>query len=169
MARPLRIQAADTHYHVGGRGVDRAPVFLTDEDREHFLRLLAEVVEHYGWRCYGYCLMRNHYHLAVITPRPNLGAGMARLNQFYAQWFNHRHDRVGHLFEQRYWSRVLTSESHVVAVALYIAENPVRAGLCARPEHWRWSSARALLGLSPPPRFLDVGWARSLLDPVTDV
>jgi REP-associated tyrosine transposase len=168
MARQLRVQAAGAYYHVGVRGNDRAAVFLADEDRERFLLLLSDVVERFDWRCFGYCLMGNHYHLALMTPQPNLGAGMRRLNQIYAQWFNHRHDRVGHLFEQRYWSRVLAGESHVAAVARYIAENPVRAGLCSSPEQWRWSSARAVLGLCPPPEFLDVGWARAVLGHVTD-
>jgi REP-associated tyrosine transposase len=169
MARPLRVQAAGAHYHVGVRGNDKAAVFLSDEDRERFLRLLEDVVERYRWRCYGYCLMQNHYHLALMTPQPNLGAGMRRLNQIYAQWFNHRHDRVGHLFEQRYWSRLLLGEADVVAVARYIAANPVRAGLCGRPEDWSWSSARALQGLCRPPAFLDVERARRALGGVTEV
>ena len=60
------------------------------------------------------------------------------LNQVYAQWFNHRHDRVGHLFEQRYWSRLLDAETRFFAVALYIVANPVRAGLVATPEAYAW-------------------------------
>ena len=158
MARRLRLQVAGAHYHVGVRGNDKAPVFLGAEDRERFIALLADVVERFGWRCYAYCLMENHYHLALMTPEPNLGAGMGRLNQIYAQWFNHRHDRVGHLFEQRYWSRLLESEAHMVAVVRYIAANPVRAGLCERPEEWRWSSARATAGLVRAPSFLDAEW-----------
>jgi REP element-mobilizing transposase RayT len=109
--------------------------------------------------------MENHFHLALTTPEPNLGAGMRRLNQIYAQWFNHRHDRVGHLFEQRYWSRLLEDEAHVVAVVTYIAANPVRAGLCERPEQWPWSSARAAAGVARAPSFLDSEWLRILNAP----
>lgn len=76
MARRLRVQAAGAHYHVGVRGNDKAPVFLSDEDRERFIVLLADVVERFGWRCFAYCLMENHYHLALMTPEPNLAAGM---------------------------------------------------------------------------------------------
>jgi REP element-mobilizing transposase RayT len=165
MARPLRLQAAGAHYHVGVRGNNKARVFLTVEDRERFLVLLGDVVERYSWRCYAYCLMENHFHLALTTPEPNLGAGMRRLNQIYAQWFNHRHDRVGHLFEQRYWSRLLEDEAHVVAVVRYIAANPVRAGLCERPEQWPWSSARAAAGVARAPSFLDSEWLRILNAP----
>ena len=162
MARPLRVQAAGAHYHVGARGIDRGPVFLTDEDRERFLVMLADVIERYGWRCHAYCLMPNHYHLALTTPEPNLGAGMGRLNQVYAQWFNHRHGRVGHLFEQRYWSRLLEAEARFFAVARYIVANPVRAGLADTPNGYPWSSARAMNGVTPPPRFLDLSWVREL-------
>jgi putative transposase len=158
MARPLRPQAAGAHYHVGARGNDKNAVFVADEDRQRFLALLGTVVNRYGWRLYAYCLMDNHYHLALSTPEPNLGVGMGRLNQLYAQWFNHRHDRTGHLFERRYWSEVLESDAHMLAVVRYVAANPVRAGLCQRPRDWPWSSARATLGLEPAPTFLDVKW-----------
>ena len=161
MARPLRIQAAGAYYHVGARGNDRSEVFLSDEDRRRFLALLGHVVDRCGWRVYAYCLMDNHYHLALTTPRPNLGAGMGRLNQLYVQWFNHRHDRTGHLFERRYWSAVIESDAHMLAVIRYIAENPVRAGLCQRPRDWPWSSAQATAGLVSVPTFLDAEWVRS--------
>jgi REP element-mobilizing transposase RayT len=164
MARPLRVQAAGAHYHVGARGIDKAPVFLSDEDHGRFLVLLEDVVARYGWRCHAYCLMPNHYHLALTTPEPNLGAGMGRLNQVYAQWFNHRHDRVGHLFEQRYWSRLIEAESRFFAVARYIVENPVRAGLAETANDYRWSSAGAMNGLSGPPRFLDLTWVGELAE-----
>jgi putative transposase len=161
MARKNRVQAPGAHYHVGVRGNAKSPVFTSDEDRQRFLDILGEVVDRYGWRCYAYCLMTNHYHLAVTTPEPNLGAGMGRLNQLYAQWFNHRHDRTGHLFQERYWSELLETEAHVLAVVRYIAENPVRAGLCARPRDWPWSSAPATVGMVPVPAFLDVRWVRT--------
>ena len=91
----------------GNRGVAKATVFHSDEDRHQFIAMLAGVIDEHGWICSSYCLMKNHYHLTLTTPEPNLGAGMGRLSQLYAQWFNRRHDRVGHLFQQRYWSQVI--------------------------------------------------------------
>ena len=158
MARKNRIQVAGGHYHVATRGTAKCAIFTTDEDRRRFLLVLGRVVEQFGWRLYAYCLMENHYHLALTTPEANLGMGMSRLNQLYAQWFNHRHDRVGHLFQERYWSQLLENESHVLAVVRYIAANPVRAGLCDRAREWPWSSARATAGIDPVPRFLDIAW-----------
>jgi putative transposase len=156
VARQNRIQLAGAYYHVGNRGNARATVFGSDEDRHQFVATLADVIERYDWRCSSYCLMTNHYHLTLTTPSPNLGAGMGRLNQLYAQWYNRRHDRVGHLFQERYWSHVIETEAHLARAARYIVDNPVRAGLCARPEHWRWSSARAAAGRVPVPAFLDL-------------
>lgn len=158
MARPLRTEAAGAYYHVGARGNDKTEVFSSDEDRRKFVALLEDIVDRTGWRIYAYCLMSNHYHLALSTPVPNLSAGMGRLNQMYVQWFNRRHERTGHLFERRYWSTLVESEAHMLALIRYIAANPVRAGLCPRPRDWPWSSARATAGLAPVPRFLDVQW-----------
>jgi putative transposase len=156
MARQNRIQFHGANYHVGNRGVAKATVFHSDEDRHQFIAMLAGVIDEHGWICSSYCLMRNHYHLTLTTPEPNLGAGMGRLSQLYAQWFNHRHDRVGHLFQQRYWSQVIHTDEELSAAVLYILDNPVRAGVCSRPEQWRWSSARATAGLVPLPKFLDL-------------
>jgi putative transposase len=155
------MQAPGAYYHVGARGNDKTDLFVSDEDRRRFLALLGDVVDKYGWRVYAYCLMGNHYHLALSTPRPNLSAGMGRLNQLYVQWFNRRHDRTGHLFERRYWSAPVESEAHMLALIRYIVANPVRAGICRRPRDWAWSSARATAGLVPVPRFLDVEWVLS--------
>jgi putative transposase len=161
MARPLRIEAAGAYYHVGARGNNKMEVFVSDEDRHRFLAVLGDVVDRYGWRLYAYCLMDNHYHLALSTPRPNLGAGMGRLNQLYVQWFNRRYDRTGHLFERRYWAALVENEAHMLALIRYIAANPVRAGMCPRPRDWPWSSAQATAGLVSPPTFLDVEWVLS--------
>jgi len=73
---------------------------LSDADRQLFLDTLAGVVGRYGWICHAYCLMANHYHLLVETPKPNLSLGMRQLNGIYTQAFNRRHQRVGHLFSR---------------------------------------------------------------------
>ena len=83
--------------------------------------------------------MTTHYHLLLETPKANLAVGMQLINSCYAQGFNRRHERVGALFRGRYHSVVIESERQLHHVALYIALNPVRAGLCALPEDWPWS------------------------------
>jgi REP element-mobilizing transposase RayT len=74
------------------RGVARTAIFLDDDERRFFLRLLVAVVHRYGWRCHVFCLMTNHYHLIVETDLWRLSAGTHRLNGVYAQAFNRRHN-----------------------------------------------------------------------------
>ena len=80
MARPLRLEFPGAIYHLTGRGNARRKVFLTDADRELFLSTLNGVVHRYHWICHAYCLMANHYHLLVETPKANLSIGMRQLN-----------------------------------------------------------------------------------------
>lgn len=139
------------------RGVDDERVFRDTWDYRRFLAALGAVVGRYGWCCHAYCLMGTHYHLLLTTPQPNLAAGVQRLNGGYAQDFNGRHERRGHLFGGRYAARVVERDEHLLETARYLALNPVRAGLCTRPDDWRWSSHRAAIGAAATPRFLSLG------------
>jgi putative transposase len=154
MARPLRIELAGALYHVTSRGNARQAIYLDDDDRRLFLHRLAGVVCAHGWRCLAYCLMPNHYHLLVETPRPNLSRGMQRLNATYAQGFNARHERVGHVLQGRFSAILVEREGHLLEVSRYVVLNPVRAGLVASPEAYAWSSLRATVGFDPVPTWL---------------
>jgi REP element-mobilizing transposase RayT len=142
VARPHRIQIPGGIYHVYTRGVDGQPVFLDRRDRERFQLLLGVVLARHGWKCLSYCQMTNHFHVVVETHLADLGAGMKHLNQCYAQSFNRRQGRKGHLFESRYGSVVVEDEPHLLTELAYVALNPVRGGLCADPLDWEWSSFR---------------------------
>jgi putative transposase len=100
--------------------------------------------------------MDNHYHLVLETPEANLGAGMQQLNSSFAQLFNKKHDRSGHLWERRYHAALLTTDAHLAEASRYVVLNPVRAGLCELPEEWPWSSYGATAGVAPCPSFLAV-------------
>lgn len=139
------------------RGNDRRRVFRDDVDREIYLDMLGRVVLLTGWRCLAYCLMDNHVHLLLETPEPNLGMGMQRIHGVYAQTYNVRHGRSGHLFQGRYGAVRITSDIHLWGVAAYIARNPVEAGLCECPQRWPWSSHASTLGCRPSPAWLDIG------------
>jgi REP element-mobilizing transposase RayT len=156
MSRALRRQTAGAIYHLMSRGVRKLPIFTDDEDRVIFLRMLSETVRVFGWRCPAYCLMTNHYHAVVVTPEPNIGMGMKRLNGLYAQNFNRRHGFRGHLFEDRYRSIDVVTDEQFVTLLQYVVLNPVQSGMCAGPDQWPWSSYRATVGAVPVPRFLDV-------------
>jgi len=85
-------------YHVTARGNERRAIFFGDEDRKLFLASVGEMVERFGARVMAYCLMPNHYHLVVGTPRGNLSAAVGWLQLTYTARFNARHRRSGHLF-----------------------------------------------------------------------
>jgi putative transposase len=162
MPRPPRVEIEDGIFHVATRAVDTALAYRQVADRVDFLDLLWTTVGTYEWRCQSYCLMGTHYHLIVQTPSANLAAGMQMLNGRYAQRFNWRYRRRGHLFGGRFMSVLVQDDAHLMAAHRYVARNPVRAGLCAAPVDWRWSSYRSVVGLEDPPIFLDVKGALSV-------
>jgi putative transposase len=158
MARPLRLEFVDAIYHLTSRGNARQKVFFTDADRELFLSTLAGVVSRYGWICHAYCLMANHYHLLIETPKANLSLGMRQLNGIYTQSFNRRHKRVGHLFQGRFKAILVERESHLLELCRYIVLNPLRVKGGAIARGWKWSSYGATAGLAPVPGFLSTDW-----------
>ena len=129
-------------------------IYLDDADRHQFLALLARVVETHVVECHAYCLMTNHYHLVATTLEPNVSSAVQALNGPYAQWWNERHARVGHVFQGRFGSQIVQAETYLLSVCRYVVLNPVRAGLVASPDQWPWSSYRASAGLAPSPSFL---------------
>jgi REP element-mobilizing transposase RayT len=83
MAGPLRIEFPGALYHVTSRGDRQEPIYEDDEDRRAYLQIVGDVVERFGWLCYTYCLMENHYHLVIETAEGNLSRGMRHLNGVY--------------------------------------------------------------------------------------
>jgi putative transposase len=158
MARPLRLEFAGAIYHLTSRGNARQKVFFTDADRELFLSTLTGVVSRYHWICHAYCLMANHYHLLVETPKTNLSIGMRQLNGIYTQSFNRRHNRVGHLFQGRFKAILVERESHLLELCRYIVLNPIRVKGSGTAHTWKWSSYRATAGLVSVPPFLTTDW-----------
>ena len=101
MPRRLRVEYEGAIYHLMNRGNLREPIFLNDEDRESFLETLGQTCAKTNWQVHAYCLMGNHFHLVVETPRANLVAGMQWLLGTYTARFNRRHKLFGHLFSGR--------------------------------------------------------------------
>jgi len=155
VARPLRIEYPNALWHVTNRGVEKRDIFLDDHDRLRFLQLLQKALADYRWQLFAYVLMSNHYHLFFRTPDTNLSLGMKDLDGDYASSFNVRHGRVGHLFQGRFKSHLVDSETYLLALARYIVLNPVRAGMVDSPGRWKWSSYRATAGLIAVPAWLD--------------
>lgn len=154
MARPLRLEAPHTFYHVLSRGNEKRETFLSRRDYEHFLELLWDSCARFRVILYSYCLMNNHFHLLLQTLEPNLAEFMKRLLGLYTMAFNRRHSRVGHLFQGRYKSFVVSQENYLLELSRYIHLNPCRAGLAKLPEEYPWSSLVFFLS-EKPPKFLD--------------
>lgn len=158
MSRPLRLEFPGAVYHLTSRGNARQKIFFDGTDRDSFLSVLSHTIFRYGWLCHAYCLMDNHYHLLVETPKPNLSLGMRQLNGIYTQAFNRRHRRVGHLLQGRYKAILVEKQSHLLELCRYVVLNPIRVKSRRRAEDWRWSSYRATAGLGSVAEFLTVGW-----------
>jgi putative transposase len=156
MARQARIEYSGALHHVMSRGNDGMMIFRDDEDRKLFLVLLGEEVRRCRWVLQDFTLMGNHYHLIVTTQECTLSMGMHRLLGRYAQRFNRKYGRRGHLFQDRFKSVLIEKEVYGLEVSRYLALNPVRAGLCERPEQWRWSSYAARIGQAEAPAWLSI-------------
>ena len=147
MSRPLRIEYAGALYHVTSRGDRQERIYEDDEDRRAFLTVLGDVVERFGWVCYAYCLMGNHYHLVIETPKGNLSKGMRQLNGVFTQVSNRRHGKVGHVFQGRYKAILIDKDAYWLEVSRYVVLNPVRAGMVKEAGRWKWSSYNATVGV----------------------
>ena len=161
MSRPLRLERPGAIWHVTSRGNERRNIHRSDSDRLFFVQLLGHVVVLHDWILHAWVLMSNHYHLLVETPLPNLSHGVKRLNEIYAQTFNDRHHRVGHLFQGRFKGIHVERETHLLELVRYLVLNPVRCCAVKYPGDYRWSSYRATAGLAPVPQWLAVDWTRT--------
>ncbi len=149
MPRLARLDAHGVLHHVIGRGIERRKIFYKDKDREDFVDRLAGLAEKGAWVVYAWVLMSNHYHLLIKTKNQPLADNMRKLLTGYAVNFNHRHKRVGHLFQNRYKSIVCQEENYLRELVRYIHLNPLRAGLVQDTEQlnrYPWSGHSALLG-----------------------
>jgi putative transposase len=143
------------------RGNNKMVLYRDQTDYERFESLLGEVVEDYELDCWAVCAMPNHYHLAIRTRQANLSEAIRQLNGVYAQRWNKRHGQVGHVVQARFKAQIVDATVYLLRLVRYIWRNPVRAGLCATPDEWPWSSYRTMLGLESRMSFVDV---RSLLE-----
>jgi putative transposase len=139
------LESEDGVYHVLNRGNYRADIFRTEKARAAFMQCLGEACDKTGWQVHAWCIMSNHYHLAVATPRANLVEGMRWLQGTFATRFNRLRQERGHLFQGRYKSLVVDPEGGLGPLCHYIHLNPVRAGLCP-------------IGELPAQRWTSVGW-----------
>ena len=145
MPRRPRLQYPGAIYHVMNRGDRREEIVRDDRDRETFITTLGEVCRKTDWQTHAFCLMNNHFHLVVETPKANLCAGMQWFLGTYTARFNRRHRMSGHLFSGRYKSLIVdgSGNGYLKSVCDYVHLNPIRAQLLRAEQplkDYRWSS-----------------------------
>ena len=146
MARPLRLEIPGAIYHVTSRGDRREPIYEDDVDRLEWLSILAQVCERYHWRVHAYCLMGNHYHILLETADGNLSKGMRQLNGVYTQYFNRRHNRVGHVYQGRFKAILVEKDAYLLELSRYVVLNPIRAGMVKSFGYQSFNELRATAG-----------------------
>ena len=142
----------DCYYHIYNRGINRQPIFLSEDHYYKFLILcqlyLPKVAD-----VLAYCLLPNHFHLllyihpdGVGVPRRGVANPMGNLFNAYAQWFNKRTDRVGGLFQRPFKRKRITDQEYMKQVIYYIHRNPLHHKLISNPAIYPFSSFQGIIG-----------------------
>lgn len=167
MARPLRVEYPGAHYHVMARGNERKKIFLSVKDHELFLKTLRQMTKFHHVLIQAYCLMPNHFHLAITTPDANLSKAIGWMQTTFTIRYNKKYHRVGHLFQGRFKAHLVGSEDYGKELVRYIHLNPVRPQdkkkkipLSAKQRlmNYRWSSHQEYLGKRKPSDWLSMEW-----------
>ena len=140
MPRTARKASLSNIYHVMMRGVNRQAIFENDGDRLHFMSVLKECKEISGFRLHAFCLMPNHLHFLIEPAGEPLDLVFRRIGIRYAVWYNRKHQRAGHLFQDRFRSENVENDLYYMTVLRYILQNPMKAGLEPHLGTYRWSS-----------------------------
>ncbi|MCX7748841.1 MAG: transposase [Clostridia bacterium] len=146
MPRQGRVLSKTGVYHLMVRGNEKRDIFLNDEDRLRFIDTLDEKKKDHEYFLYGYCLMDNHVHLLIREGKDPISRVMKRINTSFAYYFNKKYNRVGHVFQDRYISEAIDSDSYLLTALRYIHNNPVKAGVVKEPSSYRWSSFNSYIG-----------------------
>ena len=164
MPRRPRIDLPGNPQHIIQRGVDRQPVFFSDDDCEYFLEWLNVYATKRSIMLHAYCLMTNHIHLVLTAPSAaELGGLMQDMGRRYVQYVNRTYKRSGGLWQGRYKSSYIQTERYLMACQCYVELNPVRAEMVKAPAEYRWSSYHAnALGeinplITPHQEYLNLG------------
>jgi REP element-mobilizing transposase RayT len=140
MPRTPRKKSPTGIYHVMLRGINRDILFFDDQDYQRFIAILTRAKEVSDFNLYGYCLMNNHVHLLLKERTEDISSIMKRVGVGYASWFNWKYKREGPVFQGRFKSECVDSESYLLTVIRYIHQNPIKAGIVKKCELYKWSS-----------------------------
>lgn len=157
MPRPKRIWMPSRFYHIVCRGNRRDPLFRSAADFKAFLHIFHQLHEKFPFELVSYCLMTNHFHLQMRSQEASISKIMALINKRYADYYNTRYRLTGHVFEKRFYDKMIEDKEGMIEVSRYIHLNPVQAKMVKRPEHYPWSSYYLYLyPNSIQPRFMNI-------------
>lgn len=148
MVTKNRIWYPSAIYHITNRGNRKEIIFREEMDYRVYLVILKNTVdyyEEYNYEIISYCLMSNHVHLLIKTNNKEPGYFMRRVNSMYARYFNDKYEYVGHLFQERYFSNIITNDIELLEVSRYIDLNPVKAQIVKKAEDYKWSSYSSVM------------------------
>ncbi len=140
MPRTARRKSESGIYHIILRGINKKTIFHDDEDRKKFLYTLNKFKEKCDYNIYAYCIMSNHMHLLLKVNKEPLGNIMRRLAASYVYWYNNKYERIGNLFQDRFKSEPVETDSYLLTVVRYIHQNPMKAGISKDVKGYYWSS-----------------------------
>lgn len=143
--RKPRLFSSTGIYHVMIRGNEKKNIFHEDKDRLKFLNILSKKSKDKSLIIYGYCLMDNHVHLVIKEGKNNISTIMRSINTRYAQYFNRKYNRTGHVFQDRFKSEVIENDVHLFEVIRYVHNNPLKANIVKDIKNYSWSSYRNYL------------------------
>lgn len=136
MSRQRRIKAHSKVYHVMLRGINKQDIFLDKQDLIKFIKEVERTKEKYEYEIYAYALMSDHVHIIIYDKNNNMSTAMQSLEISYSLYFNKKYERIGHLFENRFRSKIVEDRSYLKNLVRYIHKNPENAGL----KQYEWTS-----------------------------
>jgi len=142
MSRQARKLSETSTYHIMIRGNERRKIFLDNMDRKIFIDTLQTKIKAGEGKLFAFCLMDNHVHILLGEGNETIASIMKRLNVSYVMYFNKKYKRVGHLFQDRFKSEVIETDSYLLEAIRYIHNNPVKAGIISKAADYKWSSYR---------------------------
>lgn len=140
MPRKPRQKSATNYYHIVSRGLNKIAVFKDKREKSRILNLIKENYEEYNVKFYAYCIMSNHFHLLLEAELKELASFMAKITAAYAHYYNYKNNRTGYVFQGRFRSQCIETESYFWNCLRYIHLNPVKAGICKNIMDYTYSS-----------------------------
>lgn len=140
MPRRAREKSDSGVYHIMLRGINRQNLFEDNQDRERFINTIQYYKTISNYRIYGYCLMNNHIHLLLRETDEPISNAVKRISSSYVYWYNQKYGRCGHLFQERFRSEAVETDTYFLTVLRYIHQNPIKAGITNDIKQFMWSS-----------------------------